>query len=209
MTSVARSNMPMDLARILPGLVSPVADSQRAFRATLQAMSYPGRIVTPVAHQLPWPEQIPGAAVAILLALCDADTRLWCGQRWRADNRMIDSLRFHTGTTIVEAAAEADFALHDGDQDAPLTAFSAGDDLDPQFGATLILVVDALDRGRPIRLSGPGLASPSQIRVSGPSDAFWRSRIALEPLFPRGIDLLLVQANAVMAIPRTTHLELA
>jgi alpha-D-ribose 1-methylphosphonate 5-triphosphate synthase subunit PhnH len=40
------------------------------------------------------------------------------------------------------------------------------------------------------------------------SKAFWKERIAMQPLFPRGADLLLVCGASLVGIPRSTHLTL-
>ncbi|MEZ5652115.1 MAG: phosphonate C-P lyase system protein PhnH [Burkholderiaceae bacterium] len=197
----------IDLSRVLAGFASPIDDAQRAFRATLEAMSYPGRVVRPLAADPQWPEELPAAAVAVLLALCDEHTPLWFGPRWRKQAAIIDSLRFHTGAPVTEDPSLAAFAVHDGIGDPSPERFALGDDLDPQRGATLIVAVVALDRGTRLRLSGPGLREAREIAVTGPEPRFWQARCAIEPLFPRGLDLLLTAGASLVAIPRTTRVE--
>jgi alpha-D-ribose 1-methylphosphonate 5-triphosphate synthase subunit PhnH len=198
----------IDLEHVQPGFAMPGPDTQQVFRLTLEAMAYPGRIVSVVPPRFAPPTGIPAAAAAVLLTLCDPDTPLWCAPGWRTQTGMLDTLRFHTGVPIVTEPAAAAFALADS-RDAPMPeAFRLGDDLDPQDGATLLLAVDSLTAGQPLRLSGPGLERPATVHVGGPDPAFWRNRIELEALFPRGLDLLLTTGEHLMALPRTTHLEL-
>jgi alpha-D-ribose 1-methylphosphonate 5-triphosphate synthase subunit PhnH len=69
----------------------------------------------------------------------------------------------------------------------------------------LILQVESLDAGRSFELRGPGIDGVATLQASiKPFDLFERLRIN-ETLFPRGIDLVLVADDAVVAIPRTTR----
>ena len=69
----------------------------------------------------------------------------------------------------------------------------------------MILQVESLDAGRSFELCGPGIDSVATLQASiKPFDLFDRLRVN-ETLFPRGIDLVLVADDAVVAIPRTTR----
>ena len=76
----------------------------------------------------------------------------------------------------------------------------------PDRSTTLILQVESLTQGREYRLSGPGIESIALLRATiAPKDLF--DRLAINAaLFPRGIDVVLVADDAIVAIPRTTRL---
>lgn len=209
MTAHPAAVEPIDLARVATGFANPTTGAQHAFRRVLEALSFPGRRVCPVPSGLAHPPSLPAAAAAVLLSLCDPDTRLFLGPRWRDDPACTGYLRFHAGCPLTHAHGDAHFALLDGREMPPLESFAHGEDLDPQDGATLIVCVDALDAGRPLRIDGPGLREPAGLRVDGLPDAFWQARIELQSRFPAGVDLLLVAGDALVALPRSTRLEIA
>jgi len=69
----------------------------------------------------------------------------------------------------------------------------------------LILQIDSLDAGRSFELRGPGIDGAATLQATiGAADLFERLRIN-ETLFPRGIDVVLVADDAVVAIPRTAR----
>jgi alpha-D-ribose 1-methylphosphonate 5-triphosphate synthase subunit PhnH len=70
----------------------------------------------------------------------------------------------------------------------------------------LILQVESLAQGSAFELRGPGINGRAVLRATlQPTDLFERLAINAA-LFPRGIDVVLVADDAVVAIPRTTRL---
>src|SRR5258708_22331884 len=61
---------------LLAGFTEPVADAQRAFRAVLDAIAHPGRIVA-IAGPAEAPPPVFRATAAIGLTLFDFETPLW------------------------------------------------------------------------------------------------------------------------------------
>lgn len=182
------------------GFADPVLEAQAAFRALLEATARPGTVVSLPKPEAPPP--LPPAAAAILLALCDADTPLWLGGRL-ATAPVRDWLRFHAGSPLVAAPAEASFAVASADE-APFDALATGTDEAPERSATLLLLVEAFGTGRSLRLAGPGIAGEAMLRVAGLPNGFvsWRARNLA--LYPRGVDVLLVSDIETAALPRTT-----
>ena len=183
-----------------PGFADPVRDSQACFRAVLDAMARPGRIHH-LAAPLAAPPGLCRAAAAVLLTLVDADTPLWLDP---AAGAARDWVLFHCGSPL-SSAQEAAFALVLGP--VRLADFHAGTDDAPELGATVILQVDRLGQGEGFRLSGPGLAEPATLAVTGlPADfaASWRTNHAQ---FPRGVDVILCAGDSLSALPRTVRVE--
>ena len=184
-----------------PGFADPVRDSQATFRAVLDAMARPGRI-----HEVVFPHNPPPgldrATAAVLLTLVDAESPLFLDDAAGAYREWIT---FHCGAPLA-AAPEASFALALGP--VALETFGTGSDEAPQDGATVVLQVGTLGSGPSYRLSGPGLAGPAQLAVSGLPKDFVDGWTANRALFPRGIDLILCAGNRLAALPRTVRVEI-
>jgi alpha-D-ribose 1-methylphosphonate 5-triphosphate synthase subunit PhnH len=88
----------------------------------------------------------------------------------------------------------------------PLDRFAFGSNEYPDRSTTLILQVESLTKGPPIELRGPGIDGAAILQASiQPRDLF--ERLAINAvLFPRGIDVVLVHDDDIVAIPRTTRL---
>lgn len=204
-----------DLGR---GFADPVLAAQQVFRTLLQALSYAGRPLLLDEAALRGMErptrQLEPAAAALLLALLDDGASLHLHGRLRSD-AVSAWLRFHTGVRMAQAHREADFhlvACGDIGELCPLPALELGSDEAPQRGATAIVQVGGFDdpaaAGTTLTLRGPGIADVQRLRVNGLPAAFWRERIALQPLYPRGLDLVLVAGRRLCALPRSTHIRL-
>ena len=70
----------------------------------------------------------------------------------------------------------------------------------------MILQVESLTQGERFELRGPGIDGTAVLRATiEPPNLFERLAISAR-LFPRGIDVVLVHDDIVVAIPRTTRL---
>ncbi len=101
----------------------------------------------------------------------------------------------------------ASFALiGDPENLAALDRFAFGSNEYPDRSTTLILQVESLTQGAAFELHGPGIDGSATLRASiEPRDLFERLAVNVA-LFPRGIDVVLVHGDAIVAIPRTTRL---
>lgn len=185
----------------LPGFAEPVAASQACFRAVLDAMSCPGRVMRAGAG-LAAPAPLHCSTAAVLLTLCDAETPPWLDPAAAAAR---DWAAFHCGSPAAgrEAASFAVDMAWSG-----LDGLSTGTDEAPETGATLILQLAGLGRGVGFRLAGPGLRAPALLQVDGLPAEFAAAWAANHALFPRGVDLVLCAADTLAALPRTTSVEL-
>jgi alpha-D-ribose 1-methylphosphonate 5-triphosphate synthase subunit PhnH len=191
---------------VLAGLADPVLDSQRVFRAVLDAMAHPGSVL-----DVPGPEATPHplhlAAVAVCLALVDFDTPLWLDGRAGTDETR-EFLRFHCGCPLADGPGTARFALIAEPEAMPeLSRFDRGTDESPDRSATLVVQIAALDAGRGLRLTGPGIPRETLLEVRGLPNDFWRGLRESHALFPRGVDILLTAGRRLAALPRTTLVE--
>ncbi len=181
---------------LLPGFADPVGGAQESFRAILEAMSRPGRVLRAGAG-LNAPEPLHPATAAVLLTIADADTPVWHDAGATAEAW----LRFHAGCPIVGSPSEAGFVL--ACHDAPrLDAMRAGTDEAPEASATLILQVQGLREGEGWRLRGPGIATEHRLRAEGAPGWFAAAWEAQRRGFPRGVDVILCAGDRIAALPR-------
>ncbi len=56
-------------------------------------------------------------------------------------------------------------------------------------------------------LRDPGIEHRRSLAIEGLPERFWGERRALMPLYPCGIDILLVSGDRIAGLPRTTVIE--
>ncbi|TCU66562.1 alpha-D-ribose 1-methylphosphonate 5-triphosphate synthase subunit PhnH [Bradyrhizobium sp. R2.2-H] len=193
------------IAELPPGFADKVLSAQSTFRSVMDAMARPGSVqrIVPMAGA---PDTMMRGTAAIALTLFDHDTPLWLDVRMAESSDLVKWLKFHTGAPVVQDCSIASFALiSDGTALPPLDRFALGTSEYPDRSTTVIIQVDGLASGRGFELHGPGIDGVATLQASiKPFDLFERLRIN-EALFPRGVDVVLVADDAVVAIPRTTR----
>ena len=189
------------------GFTDPSLEAQAAFRLVLDAMARPGRIKTfggdvPVA-----PGPLDDAAFALALMLLDFETPAWLDQKL-VEPDVVESLRFHCGSPIVEHQGDAAFALI-GDALAmpPFSAFDHGTSDYPDRAATLVVQVHGLIEGEGWTLTGPGIDKQARLRVLGPPGDFIERWAANRGTFPNSVDLIFTSGRQLVCLPRTVQLE--
>jgi alpha-D-ribose 1-methylphosphonate 5-triphosphate synthase subunit PhnH len=178
--------------------------SQRTFRALLEALAHPGRIV-------PLPAQVTGEAppaLAVPLALADlgqavavvgTDARRWA-------ERLSD-----TTSCSIGAAAEADqVVVLDGATAALVGSLRRGTPLAPEQGCRLTLGCATLGEGDlRLGLEGPGVADRTEVLVSGVPAEVIEALVAANASFPAGIDTFLISAGGqVVGLPRSLTIDI-
>jgi alpha-D-ribose 1-methylphosphonate 5-triphosphate synthase subunit PhnH len=196
-----------DFSRLEPGFADAVHGSQACFRAILDALAHPGRIVAlPAALAGLPPAGLGAAAVSVALTLCDIDTPVWLDE---ASAGAAPYLSFHCGAPLTALPAEARFAfVRDPAVLPPLDRFALGTDEYPERSTTLVMEVSGLLAGAGMVLRGPGIRNEERLATTGLPARFWPERAALAELFPRGIDLLFVSGDLLAAVPRSTRIVL-
>ncbi|MDS0462110.1 phosphonate C-P lyase system protein PhnH [Klebsiella pneumoniae] len=171
----------------------------------LKAMSEPGVIVSLQQLQHGW-QPLNVASTSLLLTLADHETPVWLASALYND-LVGQNLRFHTGAPLVDQPQQAVFAVaNDGISAEQLNVLSAGTVTAPETGVTLIVQLASLSGGRMLRLTGAGIAEERMIAPQLPDCIIDELTERPHP-FPLGIDLILTCGERLLAIPRTTHVE--
>jgi alpha-D-ribose 1-methylphosphonate 5-triphosphate synthase subunit PhnH len=146
-------------------------------------------------------------AAAIALTLFDHDTPIWLDPAMSGTADVGKWLKFHTSAPVVTDSSICSFALVGDAHNLPaLDRFSFGSNEYPDRSTTVILQVESLTDGHAFELLGPGIDGTALLRAAiQPADLFERLAINAS-LFPRGIDVVLVHDDAIVAIPRTARL---
>src|SRR4051794_27549305 len=200
-----RGEIMTTIAELPPGFADKVLSAQSTFRSVMDAMARPGSVqrIVPTSGA---PRVMMRGTAAIALTLFDHDTPLWLDARMHETSDVVKWLKFHTGAPVVQDSSIASFALISDGALPPFERFALGTSEYPDRSTTLILQVESLDGGLSFELRGPGIDGVATLQASiKPFDVFERLRIN-EALFPRGIDVVLVADDAMVAIPRTTRI---
>ena len=193
------------VAELPAGFADKVLSAQSTFRSVMDAMARPGS-VQPIASVAGAPGGLMRGTAAIALTLFDHDTPIWLDSQLSVTPDVAKWLKFHTSAPVVADSSIASFALVGDPENLPgLDRFAFGSNEYPDRSTTLILQVESLTQGPALELRGPGIDGTAILQASlRPHDLFDRLAIN-KTLFPRGIDVVLVHDDAIVAIPRTTR----
>jgi alpha-D-ribose 1-methylphosphonate 5-triphosphate synthase subunit PhnH len=204
----------MTTALPLPGFADPTRDAQRAFRSILAALALPTR-PRPLPELAEPPAALGAGLAAVALTLLDEDSVVWLGGALGDDAETTAWLAFHTGARRADDPAAADFVITAPDALPPLESLALGTDEAPHLSATVMLDVRGAADGTArftaltFEAQGPGIDGTAALAAPWAGDGFaaaWRNN---NDQFPRGVDLLLVDADTVTGLPRTTRLTAA
>ena len=193
-------------AELPAGFADKVLSAQSTFRSVMDAMARPGSVQR-IAATSGAPSRIMRGSAAIALTLFDHDTPVWLDPAMSGTSDVTKWLKFHTGAPVNADSSICSFALiGDGRALPALDRFAFGSNEYPDRSTTLILQIESLTEGSHFQLRGPGIDGAAVLRARiQPMDLFERLAINAA-LFPRGIDVVLVADNCIVAIPRTTRL---
>jgi alpha-D-ribose 1-methylphosphonate 5-triphosphate synthase subunit PhnH len=194
------------VAELPAGFADKVLSAQSTFRSVMDAMARPGSVQR-IASVAGTPAGMMRGTAALALTLFDHDTPIWLDPAMSATPEAARWLKFHTSAPVITDSSIASFALVGDPLNLPaLDRFALGSNEYPDRSTTLILQVESLDDGPVVELQGPGIDGTTSLRASiQPRDLFERLTFNAA-LFPRGIDVVLVHDDSIVAIPRTTRL---
>ncbi len=189
------------------GFGDKVFDATASFRAVLEAMSRPAKVLPlPIVPEAP--AGLLAGSVAVLLTLADGDTPVWLAAECDTPQARAH-LRFHAGCPIVETPSQAVFAVMPVSGGFNATdAMPVGSAEYPDRSATVILESDALVADSGPCFSGPGIKDQRRFDVARASTALWPRVAANRTLFPRGLDWIFTSPSHLAALPRTTKVEI-
>lgn len=172
------------------------ADVQQCvFRDLVEIFSRPGKV-----QDLASCNDLAIAHYAVLASLLDGETTL-------ADPH---SLLVNADWPLFQARQvstdNARFIVVDG-QRAPDFKPALGTLASPEFGATIVMKVEALGRGPlTMTLQGPGIPARRELRVAGLHVDWLQQRANWVSGFPLGVDIILCTSTRIAALPRTTRI---
>ena len=170
---------------------------QRVFRHLVESFSRPGE-VQDLNHCM----EADNAQLAVLASLMDGETTL-------ADpHAQIAAAHWPLLQARKVATDFARYITADG-QRPPDFQPALGSLESPEFGATVLIKVYALDQGPlTMQLSGPGIPGQRELRVQGLHVEWLRQRADWVAGFPLGVDIVLCDATRIAALPRTTRIAI-
>jgi alpha-D-ribose 1-methylphosphonate 5-triphosphate synthase subunit PhnH len=194
------------VAELPAGFVDKVLSAQSTFRSVMDAMARPGSVQR-IAAVAGTPAAMMRGTATIALTLFDHDTPIWLDSAMTRTSEVAKWLKFHTSAPVIADPAVASFALIGDGQELPaLDRFAFGSNEYPDRSTTLILQVESLTQGPAVELRGPGIDGTAVLQAAiQPADLFERLAIN-QTSFPRGIDVVLVHDDVIVAIPRTTRI---
>src|SRR6202140_952190 len=194
------------VAELPAGFAHKGLSGKSTFRSVMDAMARPGSVQRIVAASGAPAAMMRGTA-AIALTLFDHDTPVWLDPLMSETSEVTKWLKFHSGAPVIADSSICSFALIGDARALPgLDRFAFGSSEYPDRSTTLILQVESVTQGSVLELRGPGIDGVAMLQATiQPTDLFERLAINAA-LFPRGIDVVLVHDDAIVAIPRTTRL---
>ncbi|MBZ9653284.1 phosphonate C-P lyase system protein PhnH [Phyllobacterium lublinensis] len=189
------------------GFSDAVLNSQEVFRALMDAMANPGRIML-VRDLVNAPAPLTPVMAAIAATLFDHDSTVWCDRAIAGSTAAMGWLKFQTGLKLTSDPSGAQFALvHDIDVMPSLEAFAKGSSEYPDRSTTIILQIAGFSGVEALTLEGPGIENATSFTPSNLPKLFIDQWTANRATFPRGVDLVFAGRGALAALPRTTRVS--
>ena len=203
MTTIAATATDMPQSSLLPGFSDPVHDSQRTFRALLDALARPGIIQS--TPSLTAPSELTSSCASACLTLLDLETSVWLQPCLPESVR--SWLLFHTGCRFTTDPNTADFAIIVDVESAPdLDQFGYGTPEYPEASTSLLMQIPSMEGGPEVTLKGPGILE--EIAIAPPLAAeFWQQWQEMTPEYPLGLDIWFFADEQILGLPRTSRLS--
>jgi alpha-D-ribose 1-methylphosphonate 5-triphosphate synthase subunit PhnH len=172
---------------------------QQVFRQLMNVFAYPGRVETLATMDGDAAARQRAAMLLILAVLLDGEVSLADPDTLLSDD---DWRRMAARRDVPE---HAQFVAARGESPPRFTP-CLGSLESPERGATLLVGVSRIGEGVPLWLSGPGVQGRKVVHIKGLDFAWLTRRQTWNAGFPLGVDLVLVDEQRMVALPRTTQL---
>ena len=172
---------------------------QKIFRNLLHCVSLPGEIAD-LSQYL----EKSSALLGVLATLLDGTVSL------NDEDGLLTQRDRHLLQAAIASPETAQFVVRDATK-PPQPDFFPNSGLlpSPEKGATLILQGKTLGTGNNLlQLSGAGVKKTCLVHLAGFHPEWFVRRGEWVENFPLGVDVLLVDSTRIMALPRTTKLQL-
>jgi len=187
------------------GFADMPVDSALAFRAIMQAMARPGRVMD-IGGDIAAPEPLLASTAAVALTLCDFQTPVWLAPELRSETVM-HYLRFQSGVPITEDTSLALFVIAAAGKGLPAPGLLLqGTHEYPDRSATIVIQTTGFAPGA-VALTGPGIRGSASFGVTGLEDDFWAAMAENHARFPTGVDVIFAAPGQVAALPRSTAIR--
>ena len=174
--------------------------SHLAFRAILDAMEHPGRLVT-VPEYPHAPAIFNSSSAATCLTLLDSDTPVWTDIDWR--NPAISWLQFACGSSIVTELCMAKFVIITKPAVMPsLEFFRVGRQELHEKATTILVQVDDIYPVLDDRSTNIDGGKAAGLKLKGVADIFWYQWRRLSRLHPLGMDIFFTCDDVLTAWPK-------
>ncbi|UPW17243.1 phosphonate C-P lyase system protein PhnH [Agarivorans sp. TSD2052] len=198
------------MQQIEAGFDHSVHQAQQCFREVLKALSEPGTLVRLAHHSGFAP--LNAASSQVIMSLCDQQTAVYLSPALAKTSEhsiehAVHNLAFHNSIAATPLE-QADFAVICGQQSVNLQALKAGCDSSPEHGATLLVQTEGFNTGPVFRISGPGIKQRLEIQLGQLSESLIDYLLKPSRRYPLGLDFMFCHQQSLVAISRTTKLEL-
>lgn len=134
----------------------------------------------------------------IVETLIDLECAVFC------DTDDLRGLAGRTGAALVDPAKADHLFLSAAPSPDMLRTLRMGSDLHPEDGASVIFPA-TVGAGRSLRLTGPGCDGAVDIALDV-DPAIWTERARMMR-YPMGVEMLLIDGDRVLGLPRSTQIE--
>lgn len=171
---------------------------QKIFRKLLHCFSFPGEIIS-LKEEI----RTDSVLVGILATILDQTVT------WSDEDNLISSSDRLLLQSPLKTTKNAKYIVKNA-LNCPIKNFeiNIGDLSNPEKGATLILLGETLGKGDfQLHLTGPGILNSNSIFLQGFDSRWFTLRNKWNSNFPLGVDLILVDSEQLLALPRTTIMK--
>ncbi len=168
---------------------------QKIFRDLLHCFSFPGEVINLKEYL-----ENDSILVAILSTILDQTVT------WNDEDDLVENSDRLLLQSPLDTTKNAQYLVKNAVNPPPENfEINLGDLSNPETGATLILAGEAIGKGDfQLHLTGPGIVNTKTIFLQGFDPHWFTLRNQWNHNFPLGVDLILVDAEQMLALPRTT-----